>query len=42
MVAEESCWDLAVGDDGELPGDKAIYPVQPITAFGRGHAISVC
>lgn len=24
MVAEESCWDSAVGEDGELPADKAI------------------
>lgn len=23
-MAEESCWDLAVGEDGELPEDKAI------------------
>lgn len=36
-MAEESCWDLAVGEDGELPEDKAIS-----YAFGRRHAISVC
>lgn len=23
-MAEESCWDSAVGEDGELPEDKAI------------------